>query len=383
MAVLKQALGVPENPDAYNLLLQELQKLQSQEDQPAKPMFTPEEQRQRVRQSNDALALGLAGSMSPDSAIQGVNSRVLTRTLADRDEKETARGTFDPLTGETRESPEYRKQVQEQRRAKVLQQALNFEDQRQRAAERAAAAEERRAWQEGQNEQNRVLRQTLAANKGGVDAEMTDLKKGLVRAQISAAESLAEGRRTKLDQVVEKNKQMQNSMLEKTDIIIKNIDTAEKQTGKMNTGIVGAVVGKVPGTGAYDLRRTIDTVKANIGFQELNAMRQMSPTGGALGQVAVKELDYLQATLGSLDANQGEKQLKENLAAVKKHYTNWRNTILRAQAEAEASSGGGSSAGAGRGMAGTPGAAGADAPPPGMDPRTWRHMTPEEKALFR
>ena len=49
-------------------------------------------------------------------------------------------------------------------------------------------------------------------------------------------------------------------------------------------------------------------------------MRQESPTGGALGQVAVKELDFLQATLGSLSQSQSSKQLIANLERLSDQY---------------------------------------------------------------
>ena len=49
-------------------------------------------------------------------------------------------------------------------------------------------------------------------------------------------------------------------------------------------------------------------------------MRQESPTGGALGQVAVKELDFLQATLGSLSQSQSSEQLIANLERLSDQY---------------------------------------------------------------
>jgi hypothetical protein len=46
-------------------------------------------------------------------------------------------------------------------------------------------------------------------------------------------------------------------------------------------------------------------------------MRDESPTGGALGQVAVQELNYLQAALGSLDQSQKPEVLISNLKKIK------------------------------------------------------------------
>jgi hypothetical protein len=52
-------------------------------------------------------------------------------------------------------------------------------------------------------------------------------------------------------------------------------------------------------------------------------MRQASPTGGALGQVAVQELNFLQATVANLDVGQSPAQLRTNLDKIKKHYNRW------------------------------------------------------------
>ena len=55
------------------------------------------------------------------------------------------------------------------------------------------------------------------------------------------------------------------------------------------------------------------TIGANISFEYLNAMRQSSPTGGALGNVTERELKFLQSVAGSLDQAQSAEQLLENL----------------------------------------------------------------------
>lgn len=102
-----------------------------------------------------------------------------------------------------------------------------------------------------------------------------------------------------------------------TDNVVAAIDKATGQVAWDSTGVFGQVLGAVGGTKAMDLRETAKTIKANLGFSELQAMRDASPTGGALGQVAVQELDALQATLASINPDQSEGQLRENLAKVK------------------------------------------------------------------
>lgn len=111
------------------------------------------------------------------------------------------------------------------------------------------------------------------------------------------------------------------------------------------TGLIGSQMAKIPGTTAYNVARNLETIKANLGFDRLQQMREESPTGGALGQVAVQELVALQASLASLDQGQSLEQLQANLASVKEHYQNW----ARVMQMADAAEGGGAPAGGGWG----------------------------------
>lgn len=113
----------------------------------------------------------------------------------------------------------------------------------------------------------------------------------------------------------------------KADAVIGKVDEALGQSGFFTTGLAGSALGKIPGTGAYDLDKTIDTIKANIGFGELQAMREASPTGGALGSIAVQELTSLQSTVASLDKGQSREQLENNLKKIKQHYETWKKLV--------------------------------------------------------
>jgi hypothetical protein len=115
------------------------------------------------------------------------------------------------------------------------------------------------------------------------------------------------------------------------------VNGARALVGPLTTGIGGAVAGKIPGTPAIDLQKKIDTIKANLGFAELSAMRQASPTGGALGQVAVQELTMLQSTVASLDTLQSAKALGEALDKIDRHLNNWEAAVNKsASAEGKA-----------------------------------------------
>lgn len=79
----------------------------------------------------------------------------------------------------------------------------------------------------------------------------------------------------------------------------------------------GSWLSVVPETKARDFQALIDNIKSNLGFEELQAMREASPTGGALGSVTERELAFLQATQGSLDTAQSPERLKEILRDIK------------------------------------------------------------------
>lgn len=87
-------------------------------------------------------------------------------------------------------------------------------------------------------------------------------------------------------------------------------------------GAVGSLISFVPGTGAYNVEKLLNTIKANVGFDRLQAMRDASPTGGALGAINQTELAGLQASLGNLEQSVDEPDLLYNLGRVETLYTN-------------------------------------------------------------
>lgn len=104
---------------------------------------------------------------------------------------------------------------------------------------------------------------------------------------------------------------------DKQKILDAAIDRAIKNAGFWSTGIMGQMLKGYGGTSAMNLKTTLDTIKAQMGFDELQEMRDNSPTGGALGQVAVQEINFLQSVIASLDQEQSNEQLIENLKIIK------------------------------------------------------------------
>ena len=72
----------------------------------------------------------------------------------------------------------------------------------------------------------------------------------------------------------------------------------------------------VPGTPQFELAQALETIRANIGFDQLQALRDASPTGGALGQVSNFENRQLQSVLGSLAQGLSGESLISNLNEV-------------------------------------------------------------------
>ena len=82
------------------------------------------------------------------------------------------------------------------------------------------------------------------------------------------------------------------------------------------TGLA-SILKNIPTTGANRLNLALETIKAQLGFAELNAMRQASPTGGALGQVTVRELDFFKEPLRRLKFCFPAEDLRANLMEVR------------------------------------------------------------------
>ncbi len=111
-------------------------------------------------------------------------------------------------------------------------------------------------------------------------------------------------------------------------VITDVLDAKNLVTG-MTTGLIGKGQSFVPGTDAYTLKERISTIKANLGFDRLQQMRDASPTGGALGQVAVQELQALQSSVASLDVGLPKKELDKNLGKIQTHYAAWLKALGR------------------------------------------------------
>lgn len=111
----------------------------------------------------------------------------------------------------------------------------------------------------------------------------------------------------------------------------RNLESVQKirdRVSSWNTG-AGSYLSILPGTEARGFKGMIDTLKANITFGELTAMREASKTGGALGQVSDREGQLLGAALGSLDQAQNQKDFKNALDNIENSITRWQNAVQK------------------------------------------------------
>lgn len=109
---------------------------------------------------------------------------------------------------------------------------------------------------------------------------------------------------------------------ERSTRILARIDEVSSNVGLMTAG-VGGLMARIPATDARKLKGDLDELKANIAFNELTQMREASKTGGALGSIAVRELELLERTLGTLDQLLSPADLKANLARIKESVQRW------------------------------------------------------------
>ena len=111
---------------------------------------------------------------------------------------------------------------------------------------------------------------------------------------------------------------------ERKERVLETINGLVGRVGALTAG-VGSLTGRVPGTPARDFKADLDTLKANIAFSELQEMREASKTGGALGSVAIRELELLESSLGGLDQGQSPANLKKNLMNIRESIVRWQN----------------------------------------------------------
>lgn len=199
----------------------------------------------------------------------------------------------------------------EKRQTAEANRIAKAELERDKAAEKAAM-----------QQRDQEFRQQMAVLSAASRNATTDLQRQMTQLKIDELKS------KQSDKAEAKAIKEEGAIAHANKVITDVLDAKNLVTG-MTTGLIGKGQSFVPGTDAFTLKERISTIKANLGFDRLQQMRDASPTGGALGQVAVQELQALQSSVASLDVGLPKKELDKNLGKIQSHYAAWLKALGR------------------------------------------------------
>jgi len=115
------------------------------------------------------------------------------------------------------------------------------------------------------------------------------------------------------------------NLIAQTTSFIQDIDEL-MDPGFMETGFVGGVTAAVPGTPAYDREKELLSIRARLGFDQINEMKRLAYESGAsgtgLGQISNIEFMSLQSTIDAIYTGMSGEAQNEALANIKKHLLN-------------------------------------------------------------
>ena len=173
---------------------------------------------------------------------------------------------------------------------------------------------------------------TPVLDRDGVP-ELSPIKGGPEDPEVKAKED------AKYDRVREENKdRTRKVMMNEFAVLDKLLEKESKGMLSLSpttsvSGASGALYSKVWGTPAFDFASSLETIKANIGFDRLQRMREASKTGAAVGQLSNRELGLLTETLGPTRQGMSPGRLREALAVIKKIYSS--SSVYRDLTEGE------------------------------------------------
>jgi anaerobic ribonucleoside-triphosphate reductase len=119
---------------------------------------------------------------------------------------------------------------------------------------------------------------------------------------------------------------------DQTNLVTNTIDDALKLINEEGRFVVGTAGSRL--TGLYEpstnLKGQLDTIRAAIGTGKIQEMKAQSATGATgFGQLAVKELERIEANIGSLDQAQGPEELKKRLGIIKDAMNKYNENMKR------------------------------------------------------
>ena len=166
-------------------------------------------------------------------------------------------------------------------------------------------------------EQNRNIQAQVAQQNQAIREREAEIKEATEARQVEKTERETRERRTRAESALK-------GLDSRNQLVLDTIDEAIELSRGGTTAIRGQLTKGVGGTDSRKLKGALDTIKANIGFGELQRLRDASPTGGAVGQLSDPERQALEATLGALDQALSEEDLDAVLMRLKDEITSGR-----------------------------------------------------------
>jgi hypothetical protein len=115
------------------------------------------------------------------------------------------------------------------------------------------------------------------------------------------------------------------NLIAQTTSFIQDVD-ALMDPGFTETGFIGGVTAAVPGTPAYDREKELLSIRARLGFDQINEMKRLAAESGAsgtgLGQISNIEFMSLQSTIDAIYTGMSADAQNKALEAIKKHLLN-------------------------------------------------------------
>jgi len=204
--------------------------------------------------------------------------------------------------------------------------ADEFRKKRQEAMDRVAIQKDFELPQgaEGQDIYGLVNQGLLKRRKGMLGDDV--LNRQLTQMRIMDLAGKMEDRQTKQAKAEEATAKKKEMTKDQSQMMVDEINRAlELSEGNdLASGPLASLVTSLPlvgrATPGYKLEGILKTIQANIGFDKLQAMREASPTGGALGAVSEREIDLLQSTAGRLDPSLPDDVFQDNLKRLANQY---------------------------------------------------------------
>lgn len=118
------------------------------------------------------------------------------------------------------------------------------------------------------------------------------------------------------------NQESSLQLIQQTTQLLSDI-TDLKDIGFTESGFIGGVSSAVPGMPAYDREKQLLTLRANLGFEQINEMKRLAAESGAsgtgLGQISNIEFMSLQSTIDAIYPGMSKDAQIEALENIEKH----------------------------------------------------------------